>query len=92
MSYRCIIIENIRRCFMAELNYEIMKNVAILSESTKGWKREVNIVRWNERKPKLDIRDWDGEHIKMGKGITLNKEEVVELKKILLETDMDSLD
>ena len=62
-----------------------------MSESTKGWKREVNVISWNERKPKLDIRDWDEEHKMMGKGITLSREEVSELKKILLESDIEKL-
>lgn len=76
---------------MNELKFEIKKNVSVLSESTKGWKREVNIISWNERKPKLDIRDWDEEHKMMGKGITLSREEVSELKKILLESDIEKL-
>jgi hypothetical protein len=76
---------------MNELKFEIKKNISVLSESTKGWKREVNIISWNERKPKLDIRDWDEEHKMMGKGITLSREEVTGLKKILLENDFEKL-
>ncbi len=76
---------------MNELKFEIKKNISVLSESTKGWKREVNVISWNERKPKLDIRDWDEEHKMMGKGITLSREEVSELKKILLESDIEKL-
>ena len=33
--------------------------------------------------PKFDIRDWDGEHVKMGKGITLTNEELAALKSTL---------
>lgn len=77
---------------MAEITYEIKKNIAVIGESTKGWKREVNIISWNGRKPKLDIRDWDENHEKMGKGITLNKEEVLRLKEILADMDLDDLD
>ena len=76
---------------MNELKFEIKKNISVWSESTKGWKREVNVISWNERKPKLDIRDWDEEHKMMGKGITLSREEVSELKKILLESDIEKL-
>jgi hypothetical protein len=77
---------------MSDLKYEIKKSIAILSESTKGWKKEVNLVAWNDRKPKLDIRDWDESHEKMGKGITLSKNEVMELKKVLMEFDPDTLE
>ncbi len=52
----------------------------------------MNIIRWNERKPKIDIRDWDEYHEKMGKGITLDKEEVTLIKRIFEEFDPDELD
>jgi hypothetical protein len=77
---------------MAELKFEIRKNMGIIGEGTKGWKKEVNIVSWNDRKPKLDIRDWDENHVKMGKGITLSKDEVGELKKLLDDIDFNELE
>ena len=77
---------------MSELKFEIRKNLGIIGEGTKGWKKEVNIVSWNDRKPKLDIRDWDEMHEKMGKGVTLGREEVLELKRLLDKLDLDSLD
>ena len=42
---------------MSDFKYEITRNLGVLSESTKGWQKEVNLVSWNERLPKLDIRD-----------------------------------
>jgi hypothetical protein len=77
---------------MAELKYEIKKNLGIIGEGTKGWKKEVNLVSWNDRKPKLDIRDWDETHEKMGKGVTLNKNEVEELKKLLESIELDDME
>jgi hypothetical protein len=71
---------------MAEIKYEITKHIGVLSESAKGWKKELNLVSWNDREAKYDIRDWSPEHDKMGKGITLNEEELVALKKLLMET------
>jgi len=61
---------------MAQLKYEIIKNIGILSESPKGWTKELNLISWNEREPKYDIRDWSPDHDKMGKGITLTEEEL----------------
>lgn len=77
---------------LAEIKFDIIKNIGILSEGNKGWKREVNIISWNGRKAKLDIRDWDEAHAKMGKGITISKEELKKLKDILNEIDVDELD
>lgn len=68
---------------MAELSFEIIENIAVLSESPKGWTKELNLVSWNGRPPKYDIRDWSPEHEKMGKGITLNEEEITILKEAL---------
>ncbi|WP_077624314.1 YdbC family protein [Sediminibacillus massiliensis] len=68
---------------MADLKYEIVENLGVLSESPKGWTKELNLVSWNGREAKYDIRDWAPDHEKMGKGVTLSKEEVEKLKKLL---------
>lgn len=73
---------------MAEFKYEIVETVAVLSESAKGWTKELNLVSWNGRQPKYDLRDWAPEHEKMGKGITLSKEDLKELKNILNKMDL----
>ncbi len=74
-----------------EFSFEIVEHLGIISSSKSGWNREVNIVRWNEGKPKLDIRDWSPEHDKMGKGISLANEEISLLKSILEEFDLDKI-
>ena len=68
---------------MSDINFEIKKELGVLSESTKGWQKEVNLVSWNGAESKYDLRDWSPNHEKMGKGITLNAEEVKALYKIL---------
>ena len=68
---------------MKEIKYEIIEQLGVLSESEKAWKKELNLVSWNDREPKYDLRDWSENHEKMGKGITLNKEEFEKLKEIL---------
>ena len=70
---------------MAEMKFEISKNLGTLSETKSGWKKEVNIVAWNDGKPKLDIRQWSPDHKKMSKGITLDDDEVQNLRDILEE-------
>lgn len=68
---------------MADIKFEIKENIGVLSESAKGWKKEVNLISWNDKEAKYDIRDWDSEHKKMGKGVTLSTEELKVLKEIL---------
>jgi len=68
---------------MAEIKFEIKENIGVLSESAKGWSKELNLVSWNDKEPKYDLREWDPAHEKMGKGITLSVEELKKLKDIL---------
>lgn len=77
---------------MSDIKFDIIKNIGTLSEGAKGWKKEVNIMSWNGRKAKIDIRDWDEKHEKMGKGITLGKKELEELRDLLNKIDIDELD
>ena len=68
---------------MPEFKYEIVEQIGVLSENSNGWSREVNFISWNARDPKYDIRDWAPGNEKMGKGISLSKEEAKALKEIL---------
>ena len=61
---------------MAELKYEIVQHLATLAEGSKGWSKELNLVSWNDRDPKFDLREWAPDHTKMGKGITLTYDEM----------------
>ena len=70
---------------MAEIKFEIKEELGIISESSKGWMKEVNLISWNGAAPKYDIRDWAPNHEKMGKGITLTAEEAESLYKILAQ-------
>ncbi|QNU65372.1 hypothetical protein EHE19_010510 [Ruminiclostridium herbifermentans] len=73
---------------MPDIKYEINKRIGVLSENAKGWVKEINLVSWNDRAPKYDIREWSPEHDKMGKGVTLSREELLELKNILNSIDI----
>lgn len=76
---------------MAGIKFEIVKNLGTLSSNNKGWSKELNMVSWNDRAPKGDIRDWDPNYQKMGKGVTLTLDELKELKRILNDIDLDIL-
>ena len=66
-----------------DVKFEIKKEIGVLSESAKGWRKELNLVSWNGAEPKYDIREWAPEHEKMGKGVTLTAEEANKLKELL---------
>ena len=73
---------------MAELKYEIVQHLAVIAEGSKGWCKELNLVSWNDRAPKYDVRDWAPEHAKMGKGVTLTQDEVILLRDLLNEEEL----
>ncbi len=73
---------------MTDIKFEIKETVGVLSESTKGWKKELNFMSWNDKEAKYDIRDWSPEYDKMGKGITLSKDELIQLLEILNSMDL----
>ena len=67
----------------ADFKYDIVEEIGVLSENAKGWRKELNLISWNGAAPKYDIREWAPDHEKMGKGITLTKEELETLKKLI---------
>lgn len=73
---------------MAGIKYDIVKEVGVVSENSSGWTKEINLISWNDRAPKYDIRDWAPGHEKIGKGVTLSADELRELKRILNEMDI----
>lgn len=73
---------------MAEIKFEIKETAGVLSKSSKGWNKELNVISWNGKEPKYDLREWAPEHDKMGKGVTLTVEELKVLKEILNGLDL----
>lgn len=74
---------------MAEFKYEITQRIGVLSTNpTNGWERQLNMVSWNEREPKFDVRDWAPDGNKMGKGISMTLEEITTLKGILEDLEL----
>lgn len=68
---------------MAEIKFEIIQKLGALSKSEKGWAKELNLISWNEREPKYDLRDWSPDGQSMGKGVTLTRDELVALRELL---------
>jgi hypothetical protein len=68
---------------MSEIKFEIIKKIGVLSTTASGWEKQFNLISWNEKDPKFDIREWSPDGEKMGKGVTLSKEELFPLKELL---------
>lgn len=70
---------------MADFKYEVKEVIGVISEG-KSSKKELRLISWNDKEAKYDVRDWwqdkDGNE-KMGKGITLTKEEAKKLAELL---------
>ena len=72
-----------KETIMADFKYEVIEEISVLSENNKGYTKELNLISYNGADPKYDIRSWSPEDSdegkRMGKGITLNEEEMQEL-------------
>ena len=73
---------------MADIKFEIIKKIGVLSKTEKGWAKELNLISWNEREPKYDIREWSPDGKTMGKGVTLTKEELAVLRALLEKMEL----
>ncbi|MBQ9037117.1 MAG: hypothetical protein IJJ19_05670 [Erysipelotrichaceae bacterium] len=71
-----------------EFSYEVVETICVLSEQNNGWKKELNLVSWNNREPVYDIRTWSPDHSKMGKGVTLSLDEMNALKETLKDLNL----
>jgi hypothetical protein len=69
---------------MDEIRFDIVKHYGVISSEKGGWTKELNLVSWSGRAPKLDIRDWSPDHKKMGKGVTLTEGEAAQLAELLV--------
>ena len=76
---------------MAEnsITCEIVESIAVLSENEKGYTKEINLVSWNGAEPKFDIRNWHPGRARSGKGITLTKDEIINLMDAMEEVFED---
>ena len=73
---------------MADIKYDIVEEIGAVSESSTGWTKELNLISWNNREAKYDLREWAPDHAKMGKGITLSIDELRQLKNLLNNMDI----
>ena len=73
---------------MSDIKFEIKETIGTISESANGWAKELNLISWNDKEPKYDIRDWSPEHEKMSKGVTFTLDELKKLRDILNKIEL----
>ena len=73
---------------MADIKFEIIYKIGVLSKTEKGWAKEINLISWNDREPKYDIREWSPDGKTMSKGVTLSKEELAALRELLNKMEL----
>lgn len=59
-----------------------------MSKSNNGWVKELNLISRNDREPVYDIRTWNEDHTRYGKGITITSKQMLELKELLSEINI----
>ena len=74
-----------------DINFKITKHIATLSTNKSGWTKELNLVSWNDKEPKYDLRDWSPDHSKMGKGVTLSSEELRALRDAVNDLEYEEI-
>ena len=69
--------------FDKEIHFEIVEKIGVLKEHSTGWRKEINLVRWNGGAPKYDIRDWSPSHEQMSRGTTITEDEMRTIFRLL---------
>lgn len=75
-----------------KISVEIVEELGDLSTQSNGWKKQLTYTSWNGRSPKFDLRSWGVDHTSMTKGLTLTKEELMNLRDILNELDFEKFE
>lgn len=70
-----------------EVAYEIVERIGVINRYPTGWSKEINMVSWNGGAAKYDIRDWDPDHERMSRGVTLTEQEFARMMNHVLEKD-----
>ncbi len=58
------------------VDWEVIEEIVVLYKSQGGWTKELNLISWNGDDPKFDVRWWNPDKTRVGKGFTFTKEEL----------------
>lgn len=62
---------------MSDLKYEIKEKILSVNDGRSDWNLELNLISWNDKAPKYDLRKWSQDGTKMSKGLTMNEDEAI---------------
>lgn len=66
-----------------DISMKLIRTVGTLSENEKGWKKQLKVISWNDAEPKYDLRAWNPEEDRSGKGLTMTHDELKALGDII---------
>ena len=79
----------------SEIKFEVTQELGVIEDPYNPdvtMVKQLNMVSWNDKTAKADIRGWNEDRSKMTKGITMNVDELKSLKALLDSIDLDSLE
>lgn len=62
---------------MADLKYEVVEKILSVNDGSSDWDLELNLISWNGKEPKYDLRKWSQDGTKMSKGLTMTEDEAI---------------
>ena len=66
-----------------EIKYEIINELGSIPADKGSMRLELNRISWNGNEPKYDLRRWNPNRDKMGKGVTMSEKELIALYELL---------
>jgi hypothetical protein len=72
-----------------EITKELQHNFGSISTSAAGWTTDLTLTSWNGAAAKYDLRPWSPDGTRVGKGITMTKQEVRALRDLLNTMKLD---
>lgn len=66
-----------------DIRWDIKEHIGVIKTFHSGWQKELNVISWNDREPKYDIREWDMNHEHMTRGIMLFPDEMESICHLL---------
>lgn len=70
-----------------KLEFSIIKDFGSFGEGK--WQKHLTLIKWGNNEPKFDIRPWNDDMSKMGKGVTLDDADLFDLMT-LIESALDN--
>ena len=62
----------------SDLKFEIIEDFGAFGEGK--WQKHLTLIKWGGNNPKYDIRPWNDDMTKCGKGVTLDLEDLMDLQ------------